>query len=420
MAKPVVVQSKPTPVHSLSAKELQTMVKESGNEIEYTTMAVGKATAAPEQATKRQFISDFFRTDIMNHCEFLKQLNEFGKDDCYLIAEICNRLVDQTNGKEATSITPFYGVSDDTVDASDVGHIARADFQTHKSFPRNCFNIMMVYAALTGLDGHEYNIYELAYLNYHSQSVFYIAILIFAIQSILLYVVLHDNASQYETAVNQKDSFVILIDVCTTIFIFCFCYSQYTGAKTFTRAAKGVIGSYLVKDEDLVIQIDGASRGKWKPNLCLLMNQLVNQYALSFAPIINFYFILLSGNAMDALLNGFSLLFIFELDDYILPLFAGIDIEDKLVINAHDFIMVPPVQEYLTCKQIGPNVLEGATKMYVAIDPEEGKTINIYCRVSTTTYQKTTYEFGGFQARKFLLLCDESLNCVQHFKDIHD
>lgn len=55
-----------------------------------------------------------------------------------------------------------------------------------------------------------------------------------------------------------------------------------------------------------------------------MMNQIVNEYAISLAPVINFYFILLSSNAMDALLNGFSLLFIFELDDYILPLFAGI------------------------------------------------------------------------------------------------
>ena len=125
-----------------------------------------------EGASTHQFVSDFFRTDIMNHCEFLKQLNDFGGEDCYLIAEICNRLVDQTNGKEADAITPFYGVGgNDTVDAADVGkfythmhilsfsgtiplltksitncflstttigyyfigHVARADFQKHKS-----------------------------------------------------------------------------------------------------------------------------------------------------------------------------------------------------------------------------------------------------------------------------------------------
>jgi len=355
----------------------------------------------------------------MNHCEFLKQLNNFGGEDCYLIAEICNRLVDQTNGKKADAITPFYGVSDDTVDASDVGHIARADFQKHKSFPRNCYNIMMVYAALTGLDGHDYNVYELAYLNYHSKSVFYVAVLIFAIQAILLSVVINDNASQYEIAINQKDNFVILIDACTTIFIFCFCYGQYSAAQTFTKAAKGVIGNYLVADEDLVIQIDApGSRGKWQPELLLMMNQIVNQYALSLAPVINFYFILLSSNAMDALLNGFSLLFIFELDDYILPLFAGVDIEDKLVINAHDFIMVPPSNDDLSCKQIGPDI-EQDTKLYVSI-LNETKTINIYSRVSSTKYNKTSYVFEGKKAKKFLSLCDEALVCSQHFKDIHD
>ena len=71
-------------------------------------------------SSNHQFISDFFRTDIMNHCEFLKRLNDFGGEDCYLIAEICKRLADQTHGRNAENIIPFYG-GDDKVDASDVG-----------------------------------------------------------------------------------------------------------------------------------------------------------------------------------------------------------------------------------------------------------------------------------------------------------
>ena len=43
----------------------------------------------PRQST-HQFISDFFRTDIMNHVEFLKRMNTFGNDDAYLIAEMCD------------------------------------------------------------------------------------------------------------------------------------------------------------------------------------------------------------------------------------------------------------------------------------------------------------------------------------------
>jgi len=404
-------------MNEMSKRELVAEIENTNEMVEYTTMAPLVFKEEYQPASTRQFLSDFFRTDIMNHCEFLKRMNTFKGDDCYLISEICNRLVDQTKGKEAQKITSFYGGNDDEVNASDVGHIARADFQKHKSFPRNCFNIMMVYEALKGLDGHNYNIYELAYLNYHSTFAFYLACLIFAIQSVLFYVVLHANLVKYEVAVNQTDAFVLLIDCCMTIFIFCFCYSQYTGAAAFTRAANGVIGSYLVSQDDLVIQIPG-NRDTWKPSLLRWMNRMVNQHALLMVPFINFYFLLLSKNPMDALLNGFSLLFIFELDDYILPLFAGVDIEDKLVINAHDFIMVPPNKEYLTCKQVGPDVV-ASSKLYVSIQ-EDTKTINIYSRISATKYHKTTYVFSGFQAKKFLSICDESLNCVQHFKDIHD
>lgn len=367
-------------------------------------------------SSNHEFISDFFRTDIMNHCEFLKRLNGLGGEDSYLIAEICKRLVDQTNEKSAEKITPFYG-GNDKVHATDVGHTARKDFQKHKSFPRNCFHIMKVYKALTSLDGHDYNIYELAYLNYHSQWVFFIACLIFSIQSILLYVVVSDNMLHFDVAMHQHDSFIILIDLCTTIFIIVFCYGQYTSAQTFMAAAKGVVGQSHVADDDLVIKFDGTS-SKLRPRICLWMNQLVNQHVLSLAPFINFYFLLLSTNALEALLNGFSLLFIFELDDYILPLFAGVDIEDQLAINAHDFIMVPPMKENLSCKQTGPDMPQNA-KLYVSISQEK-KMINIYSRTTAAQYNKTSFTLEGPQACKFLQTCEDSLQCLQHFKDIHD
>ena len=44
-----------------------------------------------------------------------------------------------------------------------------------------------------------------------------------------------------------------MVDICTTIFVIVFCYGQWTSARTFTTAVRGVIGSYLIKDEDKVI-----------------------------------------------------------------------------------------------------------------------------------------------------------------------
>ena len=177
----------------------------------------------------------------------------------------------------------------------------------------------------------------MAFLNYHSQKSFFMACLIFAIQVILCIVVVNDNVANYEEAREQKDPFVIVIDFCTTVFIIVFCFGQYSSARTFCNATQGAVGRSMVDDGDLVIQIT-PTRSKFRPWLCLQMNAIMNQHFLMLAPFFNFYFILLSNNAMDALLNGFSLLFIFELDDYIQPLFDGVDIEDQLAINAHDFI----------------------------------------------------------------------------------
>jgi len=80
--------------------------------------------------------------------------------------------------------------------------------------------------------------------------------------------------------------------------------------------------------------------------------------------------------------------------------------------------MVPPVDEDLSCKQIGPDVIHNV-KLYVSVQIET-KAVNIYSRVSSTKYNKTSYVFDGPQAKKFLTMADESLLCVRQFKDIHD
>ena len=211
-----------------------------------------------------------------------------------------------------------------------------------------------------------------------------------------------------------------MVDICTTIFVIVFCYGQWTSARTFTTAVRGVIGSYLIKDEDKVIHIPNPfERGKWQSELMLFFNSFINQYALVFTPAFNVLFILLSASPMDAILNGFALLFIFELDDYVLPLFQGVDMEDKLVINAHDFIMVPPKNEDLSCTRVGPDIALDA-KLYVSLQQGDNGRINIYSRLSATKYSKTTYIFKGPQSAAFLSLCEESLSCLQDYKDIHD
>lgn len=221
----------------------------------------------------------------------------------------------------------------------------------------------------------------------------------------------------------QRDSLIIMVDLCTTIFVVVFCFGQYDNAKTFTTAVHGVIASYLIKDVDRVIHIlNSSQRGKWQPELMLVFNTFINQYALIFAPVFNIFFILLSASPMDVILNGFALLFIFELDDYVLPLFQGVDMDDKLAVNAHDFIMVYPQNEDLCCTRVGPEIFLNA-KLYVAIVPQQRKDsgrINMYSRVSATKYNKTTYIFQGPQTAAFLSLCKESLNCIQNYKDIHD
>ena len=108
-------------MNEMSKRELVAEIENTNEMVEYTTMAPLVFKEEYQPASTRQFLSDFFRTDIMNHCEFLKRMNTFKGDDCYLISEICNRLVDQTKGKEAQKITSFYGGNDDEVNASDVG-----------------------------------------------------------------------------------------------------------------------------------------------------------------------------------------------------------------------------------------------------------------------------------------------------------
>ena len=84
-------------------------------------------------------------------------------------------------------------------------------------------------------------------------------------------------------------------------------------------------------------------------------------------------------NTIDAVFNEFRLLFVFEINGCILPLFEGIPIEDKLIINGLK----------INTTKIGTAVSYDA-KLYVPI-VIENKTINIQpwkCNIAS-------FVFGG-------------------------
>eukprot|EP00122_Pirum_gemmata_P018111 Pgem_evm1s16960 len=251
-----------------------------------------------------QFLKDFFQTDIMNHCEFLKTLKSLDEQDCYLLAHSCESLVRTTNGIPAQKkISPFYGVDGNNVEASDVGHVARADFQKHKSFPRNVFNIFKVYGSLNDLDGHDFNIYEYAFLNYHSNIPVYAAFLTFIIQVAIFLILVISNGVLYEQALNQNDMYIWIINIATTFFFVSQCFGEWKSAHTFHQACAGVIGENQSYN----------SRGNYIAQALKLLNVLANQVLTILVPIFNFYFILLSDSPNDALMNSLALFFIVEL-----------------------------------------------------------------------------------------------------------
>ena len=75
-------------------------------------------------------------------------------------------------------------------------------------------------------------------------------------------------------------------------------------------------------------------------SLLLKLNAIANVFLPVILTFFNVFFVALSDNANDAIMNSLALFFIMELDDLVVPTdWDEEKILDELAINTHDYVM---------------------------------------------------------------------------------
>merc|ERR1719228_1749708 len=115
------------------------------------------------------------------------------------------------------------------------------------------------------------------------------------------------------------------------------------------------------------------------------MNFTVNILMSCLVPLFNIYFILLSEDPNDAILNSVALFFLLELDQMVAPDWTDNRIRDQLAINSHDYCMIPLKPSELQVKKVIQNQkldsskgdqYKDGDKLYVQV--LSGNVVNIY------------------------------------------
>ena len=275
-------------------------------------------------------------------------------------------------------------------------------------------HIAEVYNALQSLRGHSYNIYEVAFLDAEKLSLKLAAVCTFVMQLVILTIIVALTAPKTNQINNKIE--VIAIVVSTTSFFVRSAYNEYTSASEFNEAF-ACVGSY---------------------SPMLFLNTCVNKYLSVLVPLYNIYFMLLSEDAVDAIMNSLALYFILELDQMATPPMDDAKIADELAINFHDYIMQPLNDDQLSVTllvkkgggsaknddQEPPSpVFTDDDKLYVSVPPAHRstgqRTIVVYKRIGPTHYHSFVYEIHGSNAGR---LVNEILQfrCIAAYRDIHD
>jgi hypothetical protein len=332
------------------------------------------------------FYNDFFNTEIMNHCEFLKTLPELGKDDIELIKAIIGNVSCNISKKPLTK--PFYN--------------------NHQDLPKNIICILESYILIKNLKSHEFNIFEYAFLaggsEFRWEQSSENAIKIFSFLTLLFqYLILTIMVIYNVPTTINYDPLVLIITIGTSFFFTKLAYNQYTNSTNFNKCYK------LMGDPNKQIYLH--------------MNFLSNVVLPILVPFFNFYYILLSEDPNNAILNSLALFFILELDSMILPSWSESMLNDECVTNIHDYIMYNEMysNEDITIQKITENVDDihnFDNKTYVQIQKIHKKII-FYVRETDVSFLTIEYQISGKNWDKFLdLICQ--FDCIIQYDDIHD
>tara|TARA_B100000405_G_scaffold217535_1_gene153992 strand:- start:16 stop:1017 length:1002 start_codon:yes stop_codon:yes gene_type:complete len=328
------------------------------------------------------FFDDFFKTDIMNHVEVLKEMMKLGGEDDRLLVPVLVNLAKQNHILPKLPIIPFY--------------------DNHQNFQKNIVRMVEVHRLMQNLRGHNFNIYECCFLDIERASL-KITSLFSMITQIMIFLVLV-NYNFYHIAVRSEwtdDSLVFMITIATTFFFGKLAFQQYKGAMDFNNVFEKV------------------GCGSKQHKIALRVNIFINGFIGFCVTFFNFFFLIVSSDPNEAILNSLALYFIIELDDTLKPDWDEIRVDDEIGINIHDYIMagnedvcVEVISGYFDVQSL----IQSEDKVYIQ---RQADMINVFWRRDSSYYERITFKVSGSCSSAFLSDIDQ-FYCMTKYKDIHD
>ena len=192
-----------------------------------------------------------------------------------------------------------------------------------------------------------------------------------------------------------------------------------------------VVGGILCKR-------DFSGLGYGRSWLLLQLNALINKVLCAAIPVFNVYFMLLSEDPNDAILNSLALIFVIQLDEMVLPEWDGERVSDRIACSTHDYIMEPQAAGDLAAAKIGAGEYTHTDKLYVVLvdsshismhSDTSGISVDdveltqfsvvVYKQEGDTAYSKTTSAISGAKASEFYEAISQ-FECLTNFEDCHD
>ena len=347
-----------------------------------------------------QFNTNFFTTDLMNHCEFLKRMMRLRHDDEVLLIPLLDAMA--SRGEPLAEVVPFYG--------------------NHQSLTKNPVNIARMYSIMRGLTTHSFNVFEAAQLDPEDTFLHAIALATAALQWVIFLILLWFNAQQYEKL--SKDVVVWVVTVGTTFFFTRQCMGEWTSCSEF--------------------QNFGVAMGRSECSLMRICNEANNKLLGVLVSLFNIYFMLLSTDPNDAIMNALALYFVLTFDSMAMPNWDESRLFDELAINCHDYIMEPllPADLLSVTREVSKQSLNSTgdswdghfsddDKLYIQVKRVQNEPFHeestltveilVHRQVTPAHFDTVVYRCQGLLAEvNNFFDCVHKFDCVEKFRDIHD
>lgn len=348
---------------------------------------------------------DFLFTDSNNHVEFLKWIQTLDKDDYMLLVYILERLCPE-NKHLVQPMVPFY-----------------ANHNTNRF--KNMLNCAKAYVALMALSKHEFNIFEVAYLDPNPGSFWTAAAALFSQWLMFLILIIYHAVIERQlpnpgSNRSEEENFALVLLIClVSTFVF----------------SKKAVRQWANCGEFIEIFYE---MGRPAP-VTFLLNRLANQLLSVLVLLFNVYFVIISENPSDAILNALALFFVVEVDDELVPDWDDEYTDDVKAQGFRGYLQHPlePDALYTKIKHqgvpldsmrhlSGPGAYSDNDKLYVDMNEDERK-VTIWKAIpdhkSQLTIEHTRidyYIYGHDEVVHEFFTQLNSFKCIRGLKDITD